>query len=106
ASWQQWEIVASWSVESNLNPDLSAPKRLLAAGLAGEQNPSILGSAFRVGLVQPNQLSQLRNYEKELHSLLDDPTHIQETQTIPSLEQKDWLIRASVLRNALTAEQR
>jgi hypothetical protein len=106
ASWQQWEIVASWTVESKLNPDLSGPRRLLATELAGEQNPFILGSAFRVGLVQPDQLSQLTNYDKERDLLLDDPMHLKETQTITSLEQTDWLIRASVLRNDLTVEQR
>jgi hypothetical protein len=106
ASWQQCQIVASWAVESKLNPDLSGPSRLLATELAGEQNPFILGSAFRVGLVRLDQLSQLKNYEKERHILLDDPMHFKETQTITSLEQTDWLIRASVLRNDLTAEQR
>ena len=106
ASWQQWEIVASWTVESKLDPDLSRPRRLLAAELAGEQNPFILGSAFRVGLVQPDQLSQLKDYEKQRHVLLDDPTHLKETQPITSLEQTDWVIRASVLRNDLTTEQR
>ena len=44
ASWQQWEIVGSWTVESKLNPDLSGPRRLLATELAGEQNPFILGA--------------------------------------------------------------
>jgi hypothetical protein len=43
ASWQEWEIVASWAVESKLDPDLSRPRRLLDAEIAGEQNPFILG---------------------------------------------------------------
>jgi hypothetical protein len=106
ASWQQWAIVGSWTVKSKLNPDLSGPRRLLATELAGEQNPFILGCAFRAGLLQPDQVSQLKNYEKERHLLLDDPTHAMETQTISSPEQRDWVIRASVLRNDLTAEQR
>lgn len=106
ASWQQWEIVARWTVESKLDPDFSRPRRLLAAELADKQNPFILGSAFRVGLVQPDQLSQLNDYEKQRHVLLDDPTHLKETQTITSLEQTDWVIRASVLRNDLTTAQR
>jgi hypothetical protein len=105
-SWRQWEIVASWAVESKLEPDLSSPQRLLAAEMAGEQNPFILGSAFRVGLVQTNQLSQLRDYEEQRHCLLDDPTHFMERQPITSLEQIDWVIRAAALRNDLTAEQR
>jgi hypothetical protein len=106
-SWQQWDIVASWAVESKLDPDLSAPRRLLAAEMAGEQNPFILGSAFRVGLVRVDQIRQLRNYEMQRRALLyDDPSHIMETQRITSLEQQDWLIRASALRNDLTPEQR
>ena len=61
ASWHQWEIVASWAVESKLDPDLSHPRQLLDAEIAGEQNPVILGSAFRVGLVRTDQLSRLRD---------------------------------------------
>ena len=106
SSWQRWEIVASWAVESRLAPDLSGPRRLLAAEMAGEQNPFILGTAFRVGLVRTDQLSQLRDYENRRHLLLDDPTHYMETQPITSLEQEDWLIRAAALRNDLTIGQR
>jgi hypothetical protein len=106
ASWQQWEIAGSWAVESKLNADLSGPRRLLATELAGEQNPFILGCAFRVGLLRPDQVSQLKHYEEERHLLLDDPMHVAVTQTISFPEQRDWVIRASVLRNELTAEQR
>ena len=98
--------MASWAVESKLDPDLSGARRLLAAEIAGEQNPFILGSAFRVGLVQVDQLGQLRDYESRRHSLLDDPNHIMETRPITSLNQEDWVIRAAVLRNDLTPEQR
>lgn len=106
ANWQQWEIVASWAVESTLNPDLSGPRSLLTTELAGAQNPFILGCAFRVGLVLPDQVGQLTHYEEERRLLLDDPTHVMETQAISSPEQRDWVIRASVLRNELSAEQR
>ncbi len=109
SSWQQWEIPASWAVESKLNPDLSAPKRLLDAELADEQNrviPFILGSAFRVGLVQPDQINQLKDYEKQRHYLFDDPSRVLATRGISSLEQTDWVIRAAVLRNDLTVEER
>ena len=62
ASWQEWEIVASWAVESELHPDLSQPRRLLDAEIRREQNPVILGSAFRVGLVRPDQLGRMTDY--------------------------------------------
>ena len=56
--------------------------------MAGEQNPFILGSAFRVGLVRTDQLGQLRDYENQRRFLLDDPTHFMETQPITSLDRK------------------
>ena len=49
------------------------PRRLLAQEISGEQNPFILGSAFRVGLVRIDQLGQLKDYESRRHFLLDDP---------------------------------
>jgi hypothetical protein len=106
SDWQRWEIVASWAVQSKLDPDLSRPRQLLAAEMAGEQNPFILASAFRVGLVRTDQLGQLRDYQKRRHSLLDDPSHLMETEPITSLQQEDWVIRASALRNDLTPGQR
>ena len=51
SSWRQWETVARWAIESNLDPDLAGARRLVAEEIAGAQNPFILGSAFRVGLV-------------------------------------------------------
>jgi len=104
ASWRAWEIVARWAVESKLDPDLSRPRRLLAAQLAGEQNPFILGSAFRVGLVRADQIGQLRDYDDKRHALLDVPQRVPEP--IASLDQQDWVIRATVLRNDLSHEER
>jgi hypothetical protein len=105
-SWHQWEIVASWAVESKLDPDLSRPRRLLDAEIAGEQNPLILGSAFRVGLVQTDQLSRLKDYEHRRHFLFDRPVRIPETLPLTSPDMDDWVIRAAVMRHDLTAEQR
>ena len=86
ASWQDWEIVASWAVESKLTPISPSARRLLAEEISGEQNPFILGSAFRVGLVRIDQLGQLKDYESKRHYLLDDPYRVLETQPIFSLE--------------------
>jgi hypothetical protein len=65
-----------------------------------------LGTAFRVGLVQPDQIGQLRDYEKRRHSLLDRLSQVLATRPITSLEQEGWVIRAAVMRDDLTAEQR
>jgi len=105
-SWRQWEIVAGWAIEAKLDPDLSGARRLLAEEIAGEQNPFILGSAFRIGLVQPDQLGQLRDYDERRRSLLNDPQHVLEARPIPSLEQEDWVIRASALHNDLSPRDR
>jgi hypothetical protein len=109
-SWSDWEIVASWAIEAGLGPDLAGPRRLLAAEIAGKQNPFVLGSAFRVGLVRIEQIDQLSDevgdYQKKRRLLLDDPFGLVATQPILSLDQEDWVIRASALRNDLTPEQR
>jgi hypothetical protein len=101
-SWRDWEIVARWAIESKLNPDLSGARRLLAREISGEQNPFVLGSAFRVGLVRTDQIGQLKHYEENRHFLFDFP----ETAQITSLDQMDWVIRASVLRNDLSPGER
>ena len=110
SSWAQWEIVASWAIESGLDPDLSNARQLLATEISGEKNPFVLGSAFRTGLVRIDQIDQLSDgivgYEAMRRSLLDGPQQIVMTQSIPSLDPYDWVIRASVLRNDLTPEQR
>jgi hypothetical protein len=106
ASWREWEIPARWAVESGLNPDLSTPRRLLDAEIAGEQNPFILSSAFRVGLVRREQVSSLRDLASSRLQLLGDLKPIVATQQITSIEQADWAIRALVLNNELTAPER
>ncbi len=106
ASWHQWEIVASWAVESKLDPDLSHPRQLLDAEIAGEQNPVVLGSAFRVGLVRTDQIGRLKDYEQRRHFLFDRPVRILETRPLTSPEMDNWVIRAAVMRQDLTAEQR
>jgi hypothetical protein len=53
--------------------------------------------------VQADQIEQLRNYTERRNALLDDPFHIQESQRILFLDQTDWVIRAAVMRNDLSA---
>lgn len=105
-SWQQWEIVASWAIQSKLDPDLSKPRQLLAQELAGEQNRFLLSSVLRVGLLPADQLGQLKEYERWRHSLVDAPPSGLKPQVIFSLTQTDWVIRASVLRQDLSPQER
>lgn len=105
SSWSQWEIPARWTVEAKLNPDLTLPRRLLAAEIAGEQNPFVLGDAFRVGLVKREDIPKLRDYQSRLDSLLDQ-RYSKEAKPISSVQQMDWVIRAAVMQDDLSAEQR
>jgi hypothetical protein len=106
ASWQSWEIVADWAIERNLAPDLSGARRLLAQEIASDQNPFILGSAFRLGLVRKDQLGQLKHYARRRSSLVDQSPYIDEPQSIGSIQQEDWVIRAAVMRDDLPVPER
>jgi hypothetical protein len=102
SSWAQWEIVARWAIGSNLDPDLSGARLLLASEISGEQNPFILANAFSVGLIRRDQIGLLKDYPDRRESLFGDKV----TQPILSLAQTDWVIRASVLLNNLTVQER
>src|SRR5439155_27324970 len=105
-NWLKWEIVALWAVESNLHPDFSKPRQLLEKEIAGEQNPYILGSALRVGLLTADELNQLKNYPAQRRLLLTALPPSLNRQGFINLEQQDWVIRAAVLRNDLSPEER
>jgi hypothetical protein len=106
SSWHSWEIVAGWAIEKNLAPDLSGARRLLAQEIASDQNPFILGSAFRLGLVRKDQLGQLKDYVARRSSLVDQSPYIDKPQSISSIQQQDWVIRAAVLCNDLSLPER
>ncbi len=105
-SWQHWEIAAQWAIDSKLDPDLSNPRRLLAQEISGEQNRFVLSSALRVGLLPTDQLGQLKEYQRWRHSLVDAPPSGLKPQVITSLNQMDWVIRAAVLRQDLSPQER
>jgi hypothetical protein len=105
-SWQRWEIVADWAIDSKLDPDFSSPRRLLAQEISGGQNPYILGSALRVGLVPADQVGQLKDYQERRRSLVGDPPSGLKPQVIASLAQFDWVIRGAVLRKDLSLQER
>jgi hypothetical protein len=63
--------------------------------------PAILDSALKVGLVRVDEVHQLKDYENRLRALLDAPASF---RVSPGFD--DWVIRAAVLGNDLTPEQR
>ena len=103
--WKQWSIPASWTLEAKLNPDLALPRRLLTTEIRGKQNPFILGDAFRVGLVTRAKMPKLSDYPKKLERLLDQ-RYSNEKRPILSVEQSEWVIRAAVMQDDLSAEQK
>lgn len=94
-AWRDWEIPASWTIEAGLDPDLSRARRLLDAEISSKQSglPLLLASAFRVGLVQPDQIGRLAGLEKKRRSLIPDQRFAQ-PQPISSLTQNVWVIYA------------
>jgi hypothetical protein len=104
ASWHKWEIVAQWTIDAKLNPDLAKPRRLLAEEIAGEQNPYILSSAMRVGLLAGDEAGQLRTFENQRRSLLTGLPGIKPQGV--HLGQYDWVVRTAVARGEVSpAEQ-
>ncbi len=109
ASWHQWEIPARWAIESKLKPDLTLPRRLLDKEIATKsntQNPFILGIAMRVGLLPAERLGELRDYPLSRKYLLTPPPKGSRPLPLTFLPSADFVIRAAVLRNDLSAEER
>lgn len=104
ATWHQWEIVARWTIDAKLNPDLTKPRQLLAEEIAGKQNSYVLGSALRVGLLPADQIAQLRDYDRQRRHLFNDRFGIKPSSV--HIGQHDWVIRAAVLKNDLSPAER
>lgn len=105
-SWRRWEIVADWARRTTPDLDLAKPRQLLAREIAGDQNPFILGNATRAGLLQRDQVGQLRNYSDLLQSLVEEAPQGLTPRSITSLQQRDWVIRAAVLHGDLSPAER
>jgi hypothetical protein len=104
-SWESWEIVTRWAIESKLDPDLTQPRRLIAEEFAGKQNPYILGSALRTGLLPVEQVGEIREYDRQRRSFVDHPAGLK-PQAITSLAYNDWAIRGAALRGDLSPAER
>lgn len=105
ASWSQWEIPAQWTIQSQLRPDLSRPRQLAASEIAGEQNPFVLSSAMRCGLLSAEQTRLLKAYDLN-RQVLVAATADGKRFPILNLTQTDWVIRTAVLRRDLTPQEK
>ena len=103
--WREWEIAASWTIEAGLEPDLSRARALLDDELSGEQHPLVLGSAFRVGLVETGQIDQLAGLAAKRQSLLPKASYRIPHQ-ITSLNQYEWAIYALAESDQLSPQDR
>lgn len=106
SSWHQWEIPARWTLESNLNPDLTLPRRLLDKEIAGKQDRFVLGTALRMDMLPVNRLQELHEYADMRTDLLRPLPEGLKPYAITSIEQFDWVIRSAVLQNDLPTADR
>jgi hypothetical protein len=90
SSWQHWAVPAVWLQQSGVTLDLSKPKALLEAEMAGEQNPFILGVASRAGLMTSADFARVRDPFKRRKLLLDPYSR---DQPITSIGQQEFSIR-------------
>ena len=97
---------ARWAIDSGLSLDLAKPRGLLAQEIAGAQNPYILGTAFRTGLAEADDLQQLRDYDSKRRLLFAQRPRGLPEPPIFFLNQQDWVIRAAVMRGDLSDEER
>ncbi|WP_339688242.1 hypothetical protein [Gimesia maris] len=106
-SWQDWEIPARWTIEQGLHPDLSRARAVLDNEIATDQDllAFILGSAFRVGLVRPDQIDTLPDLEEERRSLLPE-ANSRKPRRIYGLNQNAWVFYALANSNQLSSEHR
>jgi len=80
---------------------------LLKQEIAAEQNSYILGSAFRVGIIDREQIAHLKKFDQQYQALLRGMQRNQrKPQKILGIGQKDWVIRAAVMQELLTDNQR
>ena len=93
-SWQQWAVPAVWLQQSGVSLDLSKPRALLQAEIEGEQNAFVLGVASRTGLVDPADLSRVRDPFNQRKLLLDPYFR---DQAISSIDHLEFAIRKHIM---------
>ncbi len=103
AGWDYWEVPAVWLQESGIPLDLSVPRKLLKAEIAGEQNPFILRVGFATKIFDPADLPKLRDLQATKEGLVNEALR---DRPITSLEQRDHAIQALVALDDLTLLER
>ncbi|WP_339730483.1 hypothetical protein [uncultured Gimesia sp.] len=106
-TFRHWEIPARWTIEQGLHPDLSRARKVLDNEIATDQDllTFTLGSAFRVGLVRPDQIKTLPDIEQKWQSLLPE-TSSRKPRRITSLNQYAWVFYALAESDQLSSEDR
>ncbi len=99
SSWQGWAVPTVWLQESGVPLDLSKPRALLQAEIAGQQNPFILGVASRTGLVAQGDLLRVRDPFDQRKQLLDPYSS---EQAILSIGQLEVAIRKLLMMDPLS----
>lgn len=104
-TFRNWEIPASWTIEQGLHPDLSRARKVLDNEIAQDQSQLsfTLGSAFRVGLVRPDQIKTLPDLEQKRRSLLPE-TSSRKPRRITSLNQYAWVFYALAESDQLSSK--
>ncbi|WP_417380753.1 hypothetical protein [Gimesia sp.] len=106
-TFRNWEIPARWTIEQGLHPDLSRARKVLDYEIATDQAllTFTLGSAFRVGLVRPDQIDTLPDLEQKCRSLLP-VANSRKPRRIYGLNQNAWVFYALADSNQLSSEDR
>lgn len=102
ASWRKWAYGSQWLQAKGVEVDLTKPRGLLESELSGEQNPYLLGAAFRGGLLDQATALRVNDLEEDASRLLDDDPD----DPIRSVEQRAYLIRVLACLERLGGDQR
>lgn len=111
-AWRDWEIAASWTIETGLDPDLTRARELLEDEIdhqpSGNQFTRVLGSAFRVGLVRTDQIEEFEQITdlKKFRQVLIPKTRTRKSFPITSLDQRAWVFYALDQSGQLSPEDR
>ncbi|HCO21610.1 MAG: hypothetical protein CME31_27970 [Gimesia sp.] len=106
-SWRDWEIPASWAIDEGLNPNFTRARKVLHHEIDTDQPQltMILGSASRVGMVQPYDVERLPELERKRRSLLP-LRRVESPGRIFSLNQYAWVFYTLAQSDQLTSEDR
>ena len=96
--------LVTWMSSSIIWPVSHNQIRKYVEGFERAQNPFILGTGIRTGLMSSDQSHRLKNYQRSLRSLVDVSDGLPPLQ-ITSIEQLDWVIRTAIAQKDLTLRE-